>query len=974
MIEKLTSKVLLPLLLILSIPIVGMSQVQVRGTVTDLTGEPLIGVSVVNESTNEGVYTDLDGSYVLDLESSTGTLLFSYIGFRNEVRSLSGQAQEEIHVIMKTDVLKLDEVVITGASAATAKKNLGNAISSVSGNDITSSGAQGVDQALSGKLPGALVNQNSGNPAGGVSITLRGNSTVFGSSDPLYIVDGIIMDNSSPEILDLGGYAQNRLVDLNPNDIERVEIIKGAAAAALYGSRASNGVVQIFTKKGSSGKPKINFSTSVKMNSLRKEIEENMEPVAYASPGSPATSEVVPATRYKMQDYIFDNGMGTDNHLSISGGNKNTRYYMSASANYNEGIIRNSDFSRYTTRLNLDQIISKHVSAGIGLGYTYSKSNEKPNGGISEFYGALTGMNFNNNTYNPEADASGNYTSPAGFVPNPVEVIERFQFGQRTNRINGNFNLKVTPFEGFGIDLVLGLDTYNQSADGFIPVGSTVKKTGWSRTASYNNLLLNADLNFRYKTNIGIVESTSLLGFTAQRDQSRLLSITADKLSPVVTSTSAGTVIARGDNRLERNIQGAFYQHTLGFWKKMYVTAALRVDEASTFGVNERTQFYPKASFSYLLSEEDFIRNNDAIDLFKIRLSYGESGNLSALTAYERFSNYSPRAIDGKTGLVPSTRLGNSDLKPERQKEIEVGFDLGLLDNRLGIEFSYYDVKVEDLLLTRTLAPSTGYLTRLENVGTMTNKGIELMLKGVPVQTDDLQWISSITFGKNKNNVEGIEEGKIALPKSFGVSVAKNGYPIGVLDGFKYARDDKGEILLNEQGLPSRATDANGATIREIIGDPNPDWTGSWINELTYNNLSFRMQLDAVQGFDVFNFTDRVNSRSRFGGGARDGQELRGELVKGYNNAAYNIWERYIEDGSYVKVREIALSYGLKPNIKGLSKLRLTLSGRNLYSFDNYNGWDPEVSTAGQTNGVRGFDFNEVPIPRTIILGLNASF
>lgn len=248
------------------------------------------------------------------------------------------------------------------------------------------------------------------------------------------------------------------------------------------------------------------------------------------------------------------------------------------------------------------------------------------------------------------------------------------------------------------------------------------------------------------------------------------------------------------------------------------------------------------------------------------------------------------------------------------------------------------------------------------------------MLKGVPVQTDDLQWISSITFGKNKNNVEGIEEGKIALPKSFGVSVAKNGYPIGVLDGFKYARDDKGEILLNEQGLPSRATDANGATIREIIGDPNPDWTGSWINELTYNNLSFRMQLDAVQGFDVFNFTDRVNSRSRFGGGARDGQELRGELVKGYNNAAYNIWERYIEDGSYVKVREIALSYGLKPNIKGLSKLRLTLSGRNLYSFDNYNGWDPEVSTAGQTNGVRGFDFNEVPIPRTIILGLNASF
>lgn len=961
------------LLSLIALPSFGQTTV-IDGTVMDVNGEPLIGVDISIDKGEIGTTTDIDGSYSLSMNGmDVEKIYFSYIGYQEEMRMIEQGARQSINVIMEEDILKLDEVVITGASAATSKRNLGNAISSVSGKEIATSGAQGIDQALSGKLPGALVNQNSGNPAGGVSVTLRGNSTVFGSSDPLYIVDGVILDNSSPEVLDLGGYAQNRLVDLNPSDIDRIEIIKGAAAAALYGSRASNGVVQIFTKKGKAGKPKVTFSTSIKSNSLRKEIEENLEPVAYVNPGDPANSEKKEVTRYKMQDYIFGNGLGTDNHISISGGDKNTRYYLSGSANYNQGIIKNSDFNRYTARLNVDQVLSKYISAGVGLGYTFSKSNEVPNGGISEFYGALTGMNFNNNTYNPEADENGNYTSPAGFVPNPVEVINRYKFQQKTNRINGNLSLKATPFEGFGIDFVLGLDTYDQAGDGYIPVGSTVKGTGWSRTAAFNKLLLNADLNFRYQTDVmADLASTTLVGFTAQQDQTSLLSITADKLSPVVNTTSAGTVIARGDVKSKRNIQGAFIQQTFGYMNKLFLTGALRVDEASPFGVNERTQMYPKASVSYVVSE-DLFKNNDLIDLFKLRLSYGESGNLSALNAYERLLNYNPRPINGQTGLVPSTRLGNPDLKPERQKEIEFGFDLGMLDNRLGLEFSYYDVKVEDLLLTRTLAPSTGYASRLENVGEMTNKGFEILLKGVPVKTGKLQWISTVNFSKNRNEVNGIEEGKIALPKSFGVSVAKNGYPLGVLDGFQYARDANGDIALDANGLPSRAVDENGATIRTVIGDPNPDWTGSWINELSYGDVSFRLQLDAVQGFDVFNFTDRVNSRSRFGGGVRDAQELRGELAPGYNNAAYNIWERYIEDGSFVKVRELAISYAMRPESSVFKNVRLTLSGRNIYSFDDYSGWDPEVSTAGQTNGVRGFDFNEVPIPRTLMLSLSAT-
>ena len=948
----------------------------ISGTITNGVGEPLIGVTIMEDNTTRGTISDYDGKYTISgmSDSTVITLQFSYLGYSSQSLRVDASENQLLDVIMIVDILKLDEVVITGASAATAKKNLGNAISTVSGTELNRGGAQGIDQALSGKLPGALVNQNSGNPAGGVSVTLRGNSTVFGSSDPLYIIDGVIVDNSSPEIIDLGGYTQNRLVDINPNDIEKIEIIKGAAAAAIYRSRASNGVVQIFTKKGTVGKPRINFSTSYKVNSLRKEINENLEPFSFEAVNDANNSTLIPATRFKMQDFIFGTGVGTDNYLSVSGGDGNTRYYLSGSANYNEGIIKNSDFTRYTSRVNVDQVISDKLSAGIGMGYTHSTSTEIPNGGISEFYGALTGYNFNNNNYDPRADAGGNFISPAGFVPNPVEVIERFKFGQNTSRFNGNFNVKYNPFKGFGIDMVVGFDTYTQTADGFIPVGSTVKGTGWARSASFNNLLINADLNLRYTTDLkSNISSTSLLGFTLQHDESRFLSLTSDNLSPVVNSTSAGSIISRGDTKSERNIQGAFFQQTLGIDKKLFITGAVRIDAASPFGIDERSQIYPKASVSYLLSESAFMKDNTLFDLVKVRVSYGESGNLSALAAYERLSNYNPAPITGQTGLIPSSRLGNAGLKPERQKEIEVGFDLGLLDNRLGLEFTVYNVKVEDLLLTRILSPSTGYGTRLENVGEMTNKGFEVLLIAAPILKQNLDWVSTLTFSKNSNEVNGIEGNQIALPKSFGVSLARNGEPIGILDGFIYARDANGEILL-ENGLPSRAVDANGVTIRQTLGDPNPDLNGSWINEVNIKDFSFRMQLDAVLGFDVFNFTDRVNSRSRFGGGPRDAEEVRGELARGYNNAAYNIWERYIEDGSFVKVREISFGYTIKPSSANISSLKFSIIGRNLFSFDSYSGWDPEVSTAGQTNGVRGFDFNEVPIPRTLIFGLNASF
>lgn len=961
--------------LLLGTGMINAQDYRLSGKITDSDGAPLIGATIF--AADQGAITDIDGNYDMQITSSDTpiTVVFSYIGFtavEKEITPIKG-GKMVLDLMMFEDFTGLEEVIVTGTSSATAKKRLGNSVSTVNAASIANSGALSVDRALSGKVAGALVNQNSGNPAGGISVTLRGYTTVTGSSDPLYVVDGVIIDNSSPQLIDLGGYAQNRLVDINPNDIERIEILKGAAAAAIYGARASNGVVAIFTKKGILGKPKISFSTSVNVNSLRKEIEENLEPVKWESAGDVTNTTLIPTERYKMQDYIFDTGRGTDNSISIRGGSENTKYYASGSAFYNEGIIRNTDFSRYSTRLNLDQIINDWISASVGLNFTSSSSNEIPNGGLSEFYGALTGYNFNNTFFNPEADEDGNYASPIGFVPSPTEVIETFKFAQNTRRFIGNFQLKATPFEGFSIEYIAGFDTYTQRADGFIPVGSHGKPTGWAKTGIGTSLLLNNDLNLRYDTKLSSsIGSNTWIGLTASHTKSERIGITSDKLSPVVNSTDAGTVIGRSDRQSEVNIQGASIQQTFSFNDKIFITGGVRVDAASPFGTNISTQIYPKASFSYLLSDEAFWKESlGMINTFKIRAAYGEAGNLTALGPYDKFTNYSPNPIGGQTGLVPGTSLANPDIKPERQKELEIGVDMGLFNNRLGIEFSYYDVIVEDLLLRRIISPSTGFSSRVENVGTMTNKGIELALTAGIVNTADFQWRTTATFARNRNVVDGIEGGLLRLPSSFGISVARNGEPLGVLDGFYFARDESGNIVLDANGWPSRAKDADGNNDRKTIADTNPDWIGSLTNDISYKNFSLHIQFDAVQGFEVFNFTNRVNSRPIFGGGANDAAEIRGELVRGYNKAAYNIWERYIEDGSFVKLRELTLAYTVQPANKKIEMIRFYIQGRNLLSFDNYSGWDPEVSTSGQTNGVRGFDFNEVPIPRTIRFGIN---
>lgn len=955
------------------------------GTVTDANnGMPIPGASVFISSTTIGGVTDFDGKYSLSakLAPADYQLTVSYLGYATKTVPLTLNLTLSVttDIDLKEDLLSLDEVVVTGSTVGVNKRTLGNAISSVRSEDLVNNGAIAVDQAISGKVTGALVQQNSGDPAGGISIRLRGPSTVLGSSDPLYIVDGILISNSSNQLIDLGGNAQNRLADLNPNDIDRIEIIKGAAAAAIYGSRASNGVVQIFTKKGSSGEPKFSFSTNVRVNELRKQIEYNTVPLAWVNPFDRNNVETVPITRFDYQDEFFGSGFGVENYLSMNGGNEKSSYFISASHLDNEGIIKNTDFQRIGFKANLTQKAFDWLTVNAGLNYVRSQSQDIPNGGINAAYGAITGFVFSDNSISPFPNESGVFPVTSLLVPrtNPLEAVSRFDFGQKVNRFITSVGLDAKITEKLSVNYILGLDYFNQSATAFIPINNTSPNgNGFARRSDINNFQYNSDLNVSYKTDLSAsITSTTTLGGSWQYEEFDRIGISADGLPPVVEIAESGSILAQGEGRSQISYWGAFVQQSFGFKDRLYINGALRQDGASTFGMDDRNQLYTKASLSYILSEEDFWKNTfgDTFSTFKLRGSWGQAGNLTALSAFQRFTLLNPAAINGSTSLIPSTQQGDLNVRPERQDELEFGFDAGFLNNRLAIEASYYKQEVSDLLLPRELASSTGFVSRIENVGNLENEGLEILLKATPVKSKDFSWNLTATYSKNKNTVTSVAGGgQFALAGSFSTNFVIEAQPLGVFYRQFYAREADGSIALDANGYPFTGVNEDGSSSK-VIGDPNPEWFGSLINEFSYKDFSFRVQFDAVQGFDVFNWNRRLLDNVIFGGGFNVGQELLGNRPKGFGGAQAGIFEEFVEDGSFVKLRELALSYNFRRPFKGVDNLKFSLVGRNLISWDNYSGWDPEINSAGQSNGVRGFDFAGVPIPRTYQLGINVNF
>lgn len=1011
----------------------GIAQVRISGKVTAKGGTAVEAASVVVRENSTGAATDATGSYSFTsaLKPGTYTLVFSSAGYKTQQSSLTvtaGNNSYTVNAELADDVSKLDEVIVTGNSQGTTRRQLGSYISSVSAEDLNKGATGNVLAALQGKTAGAQISQNSGDPAGGISVRLRGISSISSSSEPLYIIDGVIVNNATNRVTNtssnydggnfVGSIGQSRLVDINPNDIERIEVLNGAAAAAIYGSRANAGVVQIFTKKGKSGAPTVSFSTSFTTSSLRKKLDVNQAPTKFGGPTdgpgaltqdilSPAITTTTPVTRYDYQDYIFRNANGTDNNISISGGNDKTKYYVSGSYFYNQGIVRNTDFQRYSFRSNIDQVLNKWASFNLGLNYVNSTANEKPDG--NSFFSPMNSVTIIGNFHNIwTRDALGNIQAVGERGrANPVSVIEDIKQRQTTNRLIANMGLKLRPINGLTVDYTMGIDNYSQNGTTYIPPfaynvstaffggGPTLDPTqnGYASTGNNSFFAINHDLNATYSRNItSNINSVTQVGFSQQYEKNNYSLLQGRGLAPFVqTVNGASTRLDPVDERSEISISGAYVQQNFKYRNQFFITGAMRVDGSSVFGKNQRNQTYYKASGSYVISGTDFWGKSSVSkwwDLLKVRLAYGESGNLTGIGAYSRFNTYSSSSYQGRTALNSSGTLANENVRPERQQEVELGFDMAFLNNRIGLTVNIYNKKVKDLLINRFIAPTSGFSSLLDNFGSLENKGYEIVLTGNPVAKRNFNWNITGIFNHNRNKAVRIGQALTLLSTNAGAPVAIiEGLPVGVFYGTFFARNADGTEVKNAGGIPQTERGVqntattfttgrtaglpSGAVLRKVIGDPNPDYTTSLVNEFTYKKLSLRVQIDAVKGVDVFNADFRT--RQGVGNGKVAEQEHRGILPRGYISGIYAIEEWRVDDGSYTKLRELSLSYNFG-KVKGFSDLSISFSGRNLISWDNYKGYDPEVNAGGQSTILRGIDFGAVPIPRTFSFGIQAKF
>jgi TonB-dependent starch-binding outer membrane protein SusC len=986
------------------------------GTVTDAgTQRPLANVSVTLRGTQFGTITDGAGRYTLIARVSPGeyTLAYSLIGRGEATQQITLGADRSVSaaaVTLRERAVELEGIVVTGAGVATERRRLGNVVESVSGSTINQSpGAPSIDAALQGRVPGALISQNHGQPGGGVSIRLRGTSSILGGAEPLIVVDGVIVDNNAAAMIGLssnaavlgsggadrsGAALQNRLADLAPSDIERVEIIKGAAAAALYGSRANNGVIQIFTRRGQSGAPQITFRSEASANWRPGRIPLLLD--GRASPGDvfigSASAVGEPVERFDWQDDVFRTAYGTSNQLSITGGTDDTRYVISGWWNNTDGIIRGQNNERISVRARLDQRLASNLEVAVGANVISNNTGFIPEGEQSQ--GVFTSLIFTPTSWNPAFDQNlGRFPYNPVLNINPLDVIDNWVVESNVNRLIGNAEARWTPLPGLQTSYLFGVDNIQEE--------NVYLRPPLSQGPTFGGEIQNPVRRIeRYTNEATATHSTQLsptldlrttAGFRHTFDRTDVLRAAASQLPPQ-GQVVGGAVQQTSQSITEFATAGGFLQAQVGFADRLTVTGGLNVEGSSAFGEDERWQMFPRVGVSYVLSEEPFWQDSGfgrAIASFRLRGSYGETGGQPP-GAYLRFDNFAPLNYGGRAGLVPSTIAGNPNLRPERQREWEGGFEMGLLDDRLGVEFTYYNQRTTDLVLEVPIHPSAGYSTQFQNVGEVSNRGVELSLNTLNVQGPAFSWRSRISYAANRNRVERLFGDVERLPIFGYLNAVVEGQPVGVFFGRVFDRNPDGSIREGmvtaggETYLSPLRLQEGGVDVQRVIGDPNPDFTLNLNNDFTIGrSLDLNVLLDGRFGNDVANFTRRI--QEYFGLHPNNLREIedpgfRGQNIRGYytlNPTRHLLYEEWIEDGSFVKLREIALRYRLDPawlRPIGARSLEVSVAGRNLYTWTNYSGLDPEVNLFAANTVARGVDFGTTPVPRTLVLGVNFGF
>lgn len=991
--------------LLAAVPALGRAQAthRVTGQVTvQGTSEPVSGATVQVVGTTLGATADENGRFSLIVPNGTQQLRVRRIGFLASIVPVTPD-QSTFAVALTRDVLQLETQVITGQATTVSSRNVANSVTVLSTAQVNRVPQPTVENALQGKIPGAVITQNGGAPGGGVQVQLRGSNTVNGAYQPLYVVDGVIVNNDAystglNSITGAGGgitnvqdQQVNRVADLNPEDIESVEVLKGPSAGAIYGSRGANGVIVITTKRGQAGKPSLNFVQRLGTQTLGNKY--NMRCFnTFADAAAEALKDfkitLAPsdyAGCVDSQDLLYNNHfLSYETSASLRGGGANTTYFASGSVKHDGGLAVNTGYSKQSLRLNLNQQLgsSLNLRASSEILHTLTErgisGNDNNNIAPYEIIGA-TPTYFDPRKVDPVTGllVSDPYN---GGGANLLQDQQAIHTPENVYRLIGNISGSWTIFSNtrqtLSLDALGGVDAYNDHARVYSPPFTYIEQSG--NISPYpgsiidgNSDVVNANLNSSlvHKLNIPIGTATTSIGLRQERAQSTQAVNRGQGLFPGVTNFATAVQTGVQDAQfLTKTFSYYAQEEFLTAGERMLLTAAVNAERSSTNGDPAKFYAFPKFSASYNVP---FIPRG--VDNFKLRVAYGRAGN--RVPVDYKYTYLAQLPENGIIGLRPSINVGLPTIQPEVTTETEGGFDTQFFGGRAGAEFTVYHKRTTGLALAAALAPSTGFTSTIINGGSLVNNGTEIGLTLLPVKSQVFTWESRTTYARNRGLVTSLPVPAFYTGNGFGERTAR----VKVQPG--YAPDEVVAYVGFDSAVVNGAKVATTNRHEAFFGSASPDFTMGFNNDFTVGPLRLSTLIDWRKGGYIADLSQTYLENGTNGQSAITGGNFADTATNNRDQAAYKAGlPVFLEHGSFAKLREVTLSYALAPDLastlfRGTSRdVRLELSGRNLKTWTKYRGLDPEVSNFGNAPLNRMWDLAPFPPSRQFFFSINATF
>jgi len=951
---------------------------EVSGKVTLAeSGDPIPAATVAVKGTTLNTVTDSNGNFKLEIPGvSQATIQVSYVGFQPVQQVVSGNVTNLEISLDESGVDFSEEVIATGFATGVKRRNLANAVASLNAEQIARAPTQTLDGALSGKFSGVTVSQNTGAPGGGISVNLRGTSTLIGATQPLFVVDGLIINNSEiqsgvNEITEAAAAGSrrpqdqpsNRIADIIPSDIESIEILKGPSAAAIYGAKASNGVVIITTKRGRAGETQYEFGQSFGQREIIKRlgVRRFTAETALSDFGETGLAIFNEGNFVDYEDEIYGNtGDIYETTFSARGGSDKTFFYFSGTALNDEGIVKRTGYDKYSLRLNLDHDINSQLSVGVRSTFISSKARRGLTG--NDNTGATFGVSIANTpSFWDGNPVDGVYPNNPYNGSNPIQLRDLMKNEEVVNRTitSGvvNWNIFQTASQSLDFNLTGGVDYFSMEGDARFPNSLQFEQASdqpgtvvLTETESTNNLLY---LNLTHSLfTSGGMSFTTTAGIQYEDADLNYVANVGNNLIEGQFNLDQAAAVNVSQNRIIQRDRGFFLQEEVSIGEALFFTAAVRGDSSSANGDEDKFYTYPKGSVSLRLSEFGFWdAAKELITEFKVRAAYGETGNLPIPRA--KFSTFVSENIDGNGGLIPGTSRGNADIEPEESSELEFGFDMTFKNGKANFEFTYFQQDVSNLLLERDLPSSSGFVEEIINGGEMEISGIEATYRMVPVKTPDWNWAFGINYYKYEAEVTRLD------------------VPEFTDGGFA---DFLGNFLIKEGLAPTTIIgaerDANGDFIP--LGDAAPDFQIGWDNIISYRNWGLSWLIDWKEGGENINLTVLLSDLGNTTADLDTNPNARDRL----NNLGVDTTP-FIQDAGYIRLRELKLQYDLDKGILNniawgkLDRLRFSLSGRNLWTDTDYMSYDPEVSNFGSVAIGRSVEVTPFPSSKAWYFNVN---